>query len=79
MLIENAALLVIDAQYDFCNPKGALFVPGADSDVDRIANMVLTNSDSIAQIFVTLDTHHVKDIAQNIALLVLAVQVWMIN
>ncbi len=66
MLIENAALLVIDAQYDFCNPKGALFVPGADSDVDRIANMVLTNSDSIAQIFVTLDTHHVKDIAHSL-------------
>ncbi len=31
------ALLVIDPQNDFCDPSGALFVPGAPTDVARLA------------------------------------------
>ena len=59
----KTALLIIDAQYDFCNLNGTLFVPGADQDVLRIAQMIATMGEKIDQIFVTLDTHHVLDIA----------------
>ena len=33
-------LLVIDPQNDFCDPNGSLFVPGADEDIKRLAEMV---------------------------------------
>lgn len=59
----KTALLIIDAQFDFCNPLGTLFVPGAEQDVRRIAQLIAVNGDKIAQIFVTLDTHNVLDIA----------------
>lgn len=61
--IPNTALLLIDAQYDFCDPKGALFVPGAEKDVERIARLIAIHGDQLNGIFVTLDTHHVLDIA----------------
>ena len=57
------AFLIIDAQYDFCHPAGALFVPGADRDVDRIAGLIREHAGQIDHIVVTLDTHHVLDIA----------------
>ncbi|QDK83388.1 isochorismatase family protein [Spirosoma sp. KCTC 42546] len=57
------AFLIIDAQYDFCDPDGALFVPGAEQDVDRIATLIKQHADQIDHIVVTLDTHHVLDIA----------------
>lgn len=60
---KTTALLIIDAQFDFCNPKGTLFVPGAENDVERIAQLIATYGESITQIFVTLDTHRVLDIA----------------
>ncbi|WP_159468476.1 isochorismatase family protein [Dyadobacter sp. 3J3] len=60
---KSTALLIIDAQFDFCNPKGALYVPGAENDVERIAQLIATHGGEIDEIFVTLDTHHVLDIA----------------
>jgi nicotinamidase-related amidase len=33
-------LVVIDPQYDFCDPNGSLFVPEADNDMKRLAVMV---------------------------------------
>ena len=62
MTLKNA-FLIIDAQYDFCHPKGALFVPGADRDVDRMAGLIGKHAGQIDHIVVTLDTHHVLDIA----------------
>jgi nicotinamidase/pyrazinamidase len=59
----QTALLLIDPQYDFCNPKGSLYVPGSEDDIERISNLISLNSSEINQIFVTLDTHHVIDIA----------------
>jgi nicotinamidase/pyrazinamidase len=59
----QTALLIIDAQYDFCNLRGALFVPGAERDVERIAQLIAFQGEKIDQIFVTLDTHRVLDIA----------------
>lgn len=38
---KKNALLIIDAQYDFCNPNGSLFVPGAVEDNKRLANFIL--------------------------------------
>lgn len=60
---KKTALLIIDAQYDFCNPNGALFVPGAEGDMERIARLIAVHGDQMDAIFVTLDTHQVIDIA----------------
>lgn len=57
------AFLIIDTQFDFCHPDGALFVPGAERDVERIASLIRRHADRIDQIVVTLDTHHLFDIA----------------
>ncbi|MCK8492177.1 nicotinamidase [Spirosoma sp. RP8] len=57
------AFLIIDTQFDFCHPDGALFVPGAEQDVMRMANLIRQHTDQIDHIVVTLDTHHLLDIA----------------
>jgi len=56
-------LLIIDPQKDFCNPDGALFVPGADDDCVRLATMLKRVKKKVNDIHVTLDTHHLFDIA----------------
>lgn len=63
-------LLVIDPQNDFCvDPTkfphlgGALFVPGADADMDRLAQFVKRTTKRLDSIHVTLDSHHRMDIA----------------
>lgn len=62
-IVVKSAFLIIDAQFDFCHPDGALFVPGAEQDIDRMATLIKTHPDQIDHIVVTLDTHHVLDIA----------------
>ncbi|UFH55344.1 nicotinamidase [Spirosoma sp. KNUC1025] len=57
------ALLIIDTQFDFCHPEGSLFVPGAEQDVVRMATLIENHAAQIDHIVVTLDTHHVLDIA----------------
>lgn len=57
------AFLIIDAQYDFCHSKGALFVPGAEEDMQRLKRLILQNIPSIDHICLTLDTHPVNDIS----------------
>lgn len=57
------AFLIIDAQVDFCHPEGALFVPGADEDINRVARLIHQHADQIDHVVVTLDTHQVLDIA----------------
>lgn len=57
------AFLIIDAQFDFCHPNGALFVPGAEQDIDRMSALIRQHTSKIDHIVVTLDTHHVLDIA----------------
>ncbi len=57
------AFLIIDAQFDFCHPDGALFVPGAEQDISRIAKLIQDHTDQIDHIVVTLDTHQLLDIA----------------
>ena len=56
-------LVVIDPQNDFCDPNGALFVPGADEDIKRLAAMVSRLRDKLADIHITLDSHRRVDIS----------------
>ena len=50
--------LIIDPQNDFTNPKGSLFVTGADQDSIRLAEVLTRLKKKINDIHVTLDTHH---------------------
>lgn len=65
---QRVELLIIDPQNDFCDPKGALFVTGADKDSLRLAKMIERLRDSIYDIHVTLDSHHLVDVAHPIFL-----------
>jgi len=56
-------LLIIDPQNDFCDPKGSLFVDGAVEDSKRLSKMIKRLDKKIDDIHVTLDSHHVFDIA----------------
>jgi len=56
-------LLLIDMQYDFCNPKGSLYVPGAEKDCEHVADFIRKNSKSISAVHATLDTHSLYHIA----------------
>ena len=58
--------LIIDPQNDFCNPKGNLFVTGADKDSALLAKTIVRLKDRIDDIHITLDTHHFVDIAHPI-------------
>lgn len=60
---NKIALLLIDAQFDFCSLGGTLYVPGAEEDIKRITALIERKIDRIDQIIVTLDTHQVLDIA----------------
>ena len=53
---KRVELLIIDPQIDFCDPaRGALYVPGAEHDMRRLAQMVVRLKDKIDDIHVTLD------------------------
>lgn len=60
---KKNAVLLIDVQYDFCNPNGALFVPGSVEDNKRLSSFILNNLDEIDYMAATLDSHHEIDIA----------------
>ena len=64
--MKNVQLLVIDPQKDFCDPKGALFVPGAERDMLRLADFVMRVKEKLSAIHVTLDSHHTVDVAHPI-------------
>ena len=63
-------LLIIDPQRDFheaeegrsSHDEGTLAVPGAIDDSRRISEMINNNIDKIDNIYVTLDSHHVRNI-----------------
>jgi nicotinamidase-related amidase len=64
--MQKVELLIIDPQNDFCDPKGALYVNGAEGDMDRLSRMIIRLKDKISDIHVTLDSHHLIDIAHPI-------------
>lgn len=59
----KADLFIIDPQVDFCNPKGALYVKGAEDDMTRLAAMINRTRSKLHDIHVTMDTHHLLDVA----------------
>ena len=62
-------LLLIDPQLDFCDCPdfaGSLAVPGAHADMQRIAALLRKSGHKLDDIHVTLDSHHVVDIAHPI-------------
>jgi nicotinamidase-related amidase len=64
-------LLIIDPQNDFCDLPAthtihttpALPVPGANADMQRLAQLIERAANQIDGISITLDSHHVLDIA----------------
>ena len=60
---DKLHLLIIDPQNDFCTPGGALYVPGANEDMQRLAVFVNKFIDKFDDIHVTMDCHHEFDIA----------------
>ncbi len=66
-MTKRIELLIIDPQVDFCDPqRGALYVPGAEHDMNRLATMIRRLKDRIYDIHVTLDSHHLVHIAHPI-------------
>lgn len=53
---ERVLFLGIDVQQDFMD-NGALGVPGAHGDVERMTQFIYNNMDKIANIAVSIDTH----------------------
>lgn len=53
----KTTLLLIDPQFDFCDPRGSLFVPGAVEDMARVATIIRRASSKIDDVHVTLDSH----------------------
>lgn len=66
MTIKNVHLLIIDPQFDFVDPKGSLSVPGADDDMRRVAAMIDRLGGKFDDVHVTLDSHHLVDVAHPI-------------
>lgn len=56
-------LVIIDPQNDFCDPNGALSVPGADDDMRRVTNLVKKIGKRLDDINITLDSHHDVDVS----------------
>ena len=56
-------LFIVDMQNDFCLPRGSLYVPGAEKDAERLGRLIDRKKEEIDKIILTLDQHHVMDIA----------------
>jgi hypothetical protein len=56
---KQVVLLIVDPQIDF-HPGGSLAVQGANEDSERIAAFIRKNVNAIQDIYVTLDSHHVR-------------------
>ncbi len=63
---QKVHLVVIDPQVDFCDPRGALYVKGAECDIQRLTAMVTRIAPKLDDIHVTLDSHRLIDVAHPI-------------
>jgi nicotinamidase/pyrazinamidase len=61
--MKKIELLIVDPQNSFCDPKGELFVKGADKDMSRLAKFIRKYGDKLDDIHVTLDSHQMNHIA----------------
>jgi nicotinamidase-related amidase len=62
-MIDKSLLLIIDAQYDFCDKQGSLYVPGAEKDMERLAYFINRNGERLMSIILSQDIHQVIDIS----------------
>jgi nicotinamidase/pyrazinamidase len=60
---KKTLLFVIDYQNDFCDPKGSLFVGGANDDVVRATSFLSKYQSKIDGIYLTQDSHYVQHVA----------------
>ena len=63
---QNVQLIIIDPQRDFCDSNGALYVAGAEEDMNRLAVLVTRLQDKVSDIHITLDSHSMVDISHPI-------------
>jgi nicotinamidase/pyrazinamidase len=63
METKGNLLLVIDAQNDFCQPTGALYVEGAEKDIKNLSRFIQNHGANIDDIVLTQDVHHILDIS----------------
>jgi nicotinamidase-related amidase len=54
---EKIALILVDYQYDFVDPLGALHVEGSGDDIKRLLKWFYSNAQKITYIYASLDTH----------------------
>lgn len=54
---EKIALILVDYQYDFVDPLGALYVEGSEHDITRLLKWFYSNANKITSIYASLDTH----------------------
>ena len=70
---KKTHLMIIDPQVDFCDPgsgegdpnRGSLYIPGAEIDMKNMANFIRKVGSTINQIHVTIDSHHLIDVAHS--------------
>lgn len=55
--MSRTILMIIDPQNDFVDPKGSLYVKGAEEVVSKIAEYIRKYGENYTDIIVTLDTH----------------------
>ena len=65
-MAKKIHLVVIDPQVDFCDPKGNLYVKGAEKDMERLAGLVKRLKKKLDDVHVTLDSHHLVHITHPI-------------
>lgn len=58
-------LVIVDAQNDFVNKKGALYVPEAEEAVKNINKLVDKKLSNFDKVIVTMDTHYKKAYEEN--------------
>lgn len=54
---HTTLLLLVDMQIDFCHEAGALYVPGALRDIERVNNFIFRYGRYLTRTIATLDSH----------------------
>lgn len=57
--MKKFTLVIVDVQYDFCNPNGTLFVHGSETLPEKIINFMNEHKDEIYEVIFTQDWHPV--------------------
>lgn len=63
---KKVVLFVVDGQIDFCDPKGNLYVTGAEDDMHRLATMIHRTKGDLTDIVATCDMHRTLHVAHPI-------------